>query len=65
MNYLISCGDSVNTKKTIFGTFPILEAVKSFRKERNCELINLLIQSGASIDQQDTNGWNILHHSAH
>ena len=32
MNFLISCGENINKKKTIFGTFALLEAVKSFKK---------------------------------
>jgi hypothetical protein len=30
INFLISCGEAINKKKTIFGTFALLEAVKSF-----------------------------------
>ena len=32
MNFLLSCGEEINKKKTIFGIFPLLEAVKSFEK---------------------------------
>lgn len=30
INFLLSCGEEINKKKTIFGIFPLLEAVKSF-----------------------------------
>lgn len=30
MNFLLSCGESVNKKKTIFGTFALLESIKCF-----------------------------------
>lgn len=30
MNFLLSCGEEINKKKTIFGTFALLEAVKAF-----------------------------------
>jgi ankyrin repeat protein len=63
MSFLLSCGEAINKKKTIFGTFALLEAIKSFEKNRNIELVRTLILSGADINEQDTNGWTVLHHA--
>jgi ankyrin repeat protein len=63
MNFLLSCGEEINKKKTIFGTFPLLEAVKAFEKNKNLEPLQMLITSGAELNEQDTNGWTILHHA--
>ena len=30
LNFLLSCGDEINGKKTIFGTFALLESIKAF-----------------------------------
>lgn len=32
LNFLISCGEEVNEKKTIFGIFPLIEAIRSYEK---------------------------------
>lgn len=63
MNFLLSCGEEINKKKTIFGTFPLLEAVKAFEKSKNLDPLQMLITSGANLNEQDTNGWTILHHA--
>ena len=34
LNFLLSCGEEVNKKKSIFGTFALLEAVKYFSEEK-------------------------------
>ena len=63
INFLLSCGEEVNKKKTIFGTFPLLEAVKAYEKEKNIEPVRTLVLSGADINEQDTNGWTVLHYA--
>lgn len=63
MNFLLSCGQEINKKKTIFGTFALLEAIKAFEKSKNLEPVRMLILSGADINEQDTNGWTVLHHA--
>lgn len=63
MNFLLSCGEEINKKKTIFGTFPLLEAVKAFQENKNLDPLQMLITSGANLNEQDTNGWTILHHA--
>jgi hypothetical protein len=64
MNFLLMCGEEVNKKKTIYGTFPLLEASKAFA-DKTCTLepVNMLLKSGANINEQDTNGWTVLHHA--
>lgn len=63
MNFLLSCGEEINKKKTIFGTFALLEAIKAFEKGKNLDPVRTLIISGADINEQDTNGWTVLHHA--
>lgn len=54
----------MNEKKTIFGTFALLEALKSFKSENSLETFRALIKSGADVNISDTNGWTVLHHAA-
>ena len=63
MSFLLSCGEEINKKKTVFGIFPLLEAVRAFERERNLEPVRLLLLSGADVNEQDTNGWTVLHHA--
>lgn len=65
MNFLLMCGEEVNKKKTIYGIFPLLEASKAFAdKTGTLEPVNMLLKSGANINEQDTNGWTVLHHAS-
>ena len=65
LNFLLSCGEDINNKKTIYGTFALLEAVKSFQIEKNIEPIKVLLKNCADVNTQDTNGWTVLHHAAY
>ena len=65
LNFLLSCGDEINGKKTIFGTFALLESIKAFAQSGCIETVRTLLKNGADINEQDTNGWTVLHHASH
>lgn len=42
-----------------------MESIKSFSTDNTLEPIKKLLKNGADINEQDTNGWTVLHHACH
>ena len=64
LNFLVSCGNKIDEKLSIFGEAPIHKAVLS-EKPDNAETLKQIIDCEAEIDNIDANGWTALHHAAY
>jgi ankyrin repeat protein len=64
IKHLVNCGNKIDNKLSIFGEAPIHKAVLSHVAGKNATL-KAIIESNASIDNVDSNGWTALHHAAY
>lgn len=63
INELVSHGEDVNDRLTIFGATPLQKAIESDRMNK-IPVMKTLLDYEADVNLEDYNGWTPLHHAA-
>ena len=68
MEYLVNCGNNIDSRASIIGQAPIHKAVLSpsaDEERKNETLCNIIKECNANVNNIDANGWTALHHAAY
>ncbi len=61
---LIDAGADLNASTGMHGTTALMETVRSYDNKCPAEMVAMLVEAGARINQQDKRGYTALHYSA-
>ena len=65
LQYLVNCGEDIDSRTSIVGQAPIHKAVLSSHSDtEKVKMLDSIIKSNADINIIDSNGWTALHHAA-
>ena len=66
LEYLVNCGENINSKASIVGQAPIHKAVLSGNNDvEKKQMLSSIFQLNADVNTIDSNGWTALHHAAY
>jgi ankyrin repeat protein len=65
LEYLVNCGEKIDSRSSIVGQAPIHKAVLSNQSEADkCKTLDKIVKCNADLDIIDSNGWTAMHHAA-
>lgn len=65
LEYLVNCGENIDTRSSIVGQAPIHKAVLSRKGEEDkATTLHEIFKCNADVNMIDSNGWTALHHAA-
>jgi ankyrin repeat protein len=66
LEYLVNCGENINSKASIVGQAPIHKAVLSDNNDvEKKQMLTSIFKLNADVNTIDSNGWTALHHAAY
>lgn len=66
MEYLVNCGEKIDTRSSIVGQAPIHKAVLSnFSEAEKSKTLDQIFKCKADLDIIDSNGWTAIHHASY
>jgi ankyrin repeat protein len=66
LKYLVSCGEQIDEKASIFGAAPIHKAIQSAENAIKQQALDAIVQDcNANVNNIDSNGWSPLHHACY
>ena len=66
LEYLVNCGEDIDTRSSIVGQAPIHKAVLSKNNENEkSKTLETIFKQNADVNIIDSNGWTALHHAAY
>mmetsp|Transcript_17521 Transcript_17521/g.29541 ORF Transcript_17521/g.29541 Transcript_17521/m.29541 type:complete len:244 (+) Transcript_17521:676-1407(+) len=66
LQYLVNCGENIDSRQSIVGQAPIHKAVLSSKGPAEKEvMLKTIFKNNADINIIDSNGWTALHHAAY
>jgi ankyrin repeat protein len=63
LEYLVNCGEKIDSRSSIVGQAPIHKAVLSKQLDKS-KTLDKIFKSNADVNIIDSNGWTAIHHAA-
>jgi len=63
LEYLVNCGEKIDSRSSIVGQAPIHKAVLSKQQDKS-KTLDKIFKSNADVNIIDSNGWTAIHHAA-
>jgi len=65
LEYLVNCGEDIDSRSSIVGQAPIHKAVLSTKEDiEKSKTLKSIVKCNADVNIIDSNGWTALHHAA-
>jgi ankyrin repeat protein len=66
LEYLVNCGEKIDSRSSIVGQAPIHKAVLSSNDEKDkAKTLEQIFKCNADLNIIDSNGWTAIHHAAY